>query len=566
MDNAPGVPAEFGARALRGCVLALPVLLVLFTVPAAESPFLLPKRALLIALSFALFAAAAACRALRPLERTTALVLALLPAACLISWLTSPRRDLGLDALLFVAAAPLLAWTAASVLRRDDAALLWVVAIAGAIEAAVVLLQWNSRLDVLGLFGYPAGAKGRMRLYGLAGNPDFAGIVMAATLPPVLLLARRAQGGRRYLLFAGAAVVGLAIAATGCRTALAAAAVGIVAATACDRAPSSRAARWMAALVVAAALLAATAWVRNPRPAGIAGRGRMFVSRVVLADAWKQALGAGPGTFAYRYPRMLAAHLRVPRDLEEIVFAGYERTPNNDFVQALSETGWLGLGALAILAGFLLMKLALPGTDPASSLVPAAALGSVAVLLTAGLAESPLQRAETWALLSLWLGLAVAASAPTRPAAVLARPRFLALRFVVAAVLSAGVAAMAARAPRASYWAAVGTRLEAQSHYAAAVDAYRRSIQIDPAASSAPFNLPRALAEVGDLDGATAAAIDGLRWIDEPELHLMRIRILEARGDYVAALQVASEAAGTFPYSPSLRQEFLKLASRLASH
>src|SRR3954453_13361882 len=103
-------------RTLALLVCALPALLSLFFIPASESPFLVPKRALLIAASGALVALCVACGRLRvplaPSARTWfALALALCVGA-IVSWLAAPRRDLGAHAVLFSLAGPLLAWVA----------------------------------------------------------------------------------------------------------------------------------------------------------------------------------------------------------------------------------------------------------------------------------------------------------------------------------------------------------------------------------------------------------------------------------------------------------------------
>jgi tetratricopeptide (TPR) repeat protein len=228
---------------------------------------------------------------------------------------------------------------------------------------------------------------------------------------------------------------------------------------------------------------------------------------------------------------------------------GYERTANNDFVQAWSETGWLGLLAWCAPLGWFGARL-VRGRHPD-------ALGGTAALLVAAMADSPLQRGSTWVLLWLWLGMAWE---PAPAAMALTTPPRRILRTVVAAMVAVLSGWMALRPVLASYWAGVGTNLEAQGNYAEAVPIYRRAMSLDPSASSAAFNLPRALALSGDLAGAERASLEAIHWINEPEVLLLRLRILERRRPRLEALLEAGKAVQEFPYSTELRAEFLKLS------
>ena len=139
------------------------------------------------------------------------------------------------------------------------------------------------------------------------------------------------------------------------------------------------------------------------------------------------------------------------------------------------------------------------------------------------------------------------------------------MRLIFAAALTILLVWFAAKPVLDTYWADVGASLESERRYPEAVASYRLSLAYDPSASSAAFNLPRALTHTGDLDAAISAANDGLRWIDEPELRLLRLRILETRGAYVTAFQAAADDVRRFPYSSELQREYFDLASRLHS-
>lgn len=564
MSTAPpaAAAAEGSGAMLRLLLCSLPAVLAAAMLPAAESPFSIPKRALLIAMAYGTFFVAAALGKLRPMDATATAALAAVPAVTLIAWAASARRDLAAQTVLTIGAGPLLAWAAASLLRQSRRMLLGVVAASGIFEAAVAVVQWGLGFDLFRMIGRAADVSGRMRVYGTLGNPDFLAIYIAATLPALLALARRAEGRARWAAWAGIVLDVAALGGAGSRTGIVAAMCGCAVVLLLDSDRSLRRLRVAIAFCAIAAMAAtALAW-RNPRTASTAARGRVFTWRVALVDAVHRPLGDGPGTFAYFYPAKLAEFLGGKAPGDRARFIGYERTANNDFVQAMTESGWPGLAALAAVFAFAFARL---GSAARSGDTPAlASLGVVAALGAAALAESPLQRAETWALLWLCVGMALVnddRGRDARATRIRARP----LRAVAALVLTVPVAWLAAKPVLATYWADAGAVLESEHRYPEAVAAYRRSLAYDPSATSAAFNLPRALAHAGDLEAAVAAANDGLRWIDEPELRLLRVRILETRGSYLAAFQAAEDDLRRFPYSPELREEYLQLASRLQS-
>ena len=566
--SAPALPARDGiSKWARVILIALPVLLTMAMLPQAESPFSIPKRALLIAVSFGLFFFLAVTGGLRRLDGAAAFALIAIPAATLLAWSVSSRRDLGPQAVLTICAGPLLAWTAASLLD-SRAALLKAVATSGVVEAAIGVAQWAFGLDFFAAIGRSPDLTGRMRVYGTMGNPDFLAIYVAATMPALLALARRAEGTARWLVWGGVVFDVIALGGAGSRTGIVAAMCGCAAVLLVDA--SARRARSLiifGAIVSIAAI--ALAW-RNPRSASTAARGRAFIWRVSLVDAAHRPFGDGPGTFAYAFPTRLGEFVRGHQPGDWQRFIGYERTANNDLVQAIADSGWPGAIALVVVFGFALIRLA--RATQTADLAAVAAFGIVIAIVAAAMTESPLQRAETWVLLWLCVGIATKTEhrepAPATSLTAGARATSsgsLLLRYAGATALTLLLAWFAAQPVFATYWADAGTAFESERKYSEAVDAYRRSLAFDPSASSAAFNLPRALTHAGDLDAAISAANDGLRWIDEPELRLLRLRILETRGSYVAAFQAAADDVRRFPYSPELQREYLDLASRLHS-
>lgn len=555
-------PDTRGQRWLRGFVCSLPVLLVACVALTAESPFVTPKRALLIATAFGAFFVAAAMGGLRRIERVPWLALAAIPAATLVAWAASSRPDLGGQTVLMICAGPLLAWTTASLFGGKRRPLLIAIAISGIAESLVAIAQWWIHLDMFKAAGLSAELSGRMRLYGTMGNPDFVAIYIAVTMPVLIGLARRATTRAQWLSWCCLAVDAIALAGAGSRTAIVAAICGCGAVLLFERGDVRQRLRSAFTLVLLAVVLAVSVGLRNPRTTTTGARGRFFMWGVSLVHISHKPLGDGPGTFAYLYPTKMAEFLRN-RDLGAWQrFIGYESTANNDYVQALADTGWPGLAALIAVLAFTVLRLGRAAR--AGDEIESAALGAVVALAVAAAAESPLQRAESWTLLWFCVGLALAsvpASSPPND-----RPRrAMPLRMAFALVLTFIVAWFAAKPVQASYWAGGGERQESERRFEDAAASYRRALAFDPAASSAAFYLPRALARTGDLDAATSAVNDGLRWIDEPELRLLRLRILESRGNYVAALQAAASDVQRFPYSPELREEYLQLASRLQS-
>jgi len=559
MSSSPAAAAkDNSSRAIHVFLVCLPVLMAICMLPAAESPFSIPKRALLIAASFGVFLIAAAFGRLRRIDWALAAAMAAVPASVLLAWAASPRRDLGAQSVLMVCAGPLLAWVVASLPRDSRPSLLAAVAWSGVLEAMIAIAQWGLHFDVFTLIGRSSGASGRMQLYGTMGNPDFLAIYIAITLPALLTVARRSATWTRWLAWGGVALDLAALAGAGSRTGMVAATCGCLMALLCGRGRARL--RLMVVVVAIAAIVATTLAWRNPREASTAMRGRMFTWQVSLGDAAHRPLGDGPGTFAYLYPTKLSDFVRAKSNGDWAKFIGYERTANNDFVQALAETGWPGLLGLLAVFGMAFIRL-LRGAREGDTW-SAAAFGVVGAIFAASLAESPVQRAETWALVWACVGMATSDSTEAQ---VHAREGFGGLRFAIAAALAVLVVWIAAKPVLATYWSDAGAGLESEKRYTEAAVAYRKSIGYDPSASSAAFNLPRALAHAGDLDAAITAANDGLRWIDEPELHLLRLRILETRGDYPAAFQAAVTDVKRFPYSPELRDEFLQIASHLHS-
>jgi O-antigen ligase len=565
-------------------VCALPLLLGLVYIPSLDAPFSAPKTALLIVAGVALFASAAAAGWLSSLRRRSAesrdlsIMLALCAGYCfavLASWMASPRLDMGGHAVLFALAGPLLFAAAAAVMGGAQRWLVRCIALAGGLQTVIALAQWGLALDVFSPFGASAPVRGRMQIYGTLGNPDFVAVFIAACMPALVTLT--CDGRSRILRWLGGAAVAaefVAIFATGCRTGLFSAAIGVAATLVLHGTPSRRELNrriGIAAVFMLAIGIGTVIFVRrSPLGAQEAVRGRLFVWQTSLSKgSWHTLLGSGPGTFAYGYPARVAfgpLHSRIP-GLSR--FIGYERTAVNDFLQALVETGWLGLltltGTIAWWLHIVWRHIKRSDSKHPSSTTVAAFAG-VIVLLVAAFFESPLQH-EDWALLWLWMALPLAGfqvSDDALPASIRISTPVWVTRWAIAAAVTLGAAYLAVQPAIASYWTAVGVRSEDRQHYSLAIDAYQRALAHDATSPDAHFNLARSLAMSGDLEGGLRASDDALRWVDEPELYLMRAYMRENQDDYPGAVRELAAGLRLFPFSLKLQMALADAGKHLS--
>jgi Flp pilus assembly protein TadD len=111
----------------------------------------------------------------------------------------------------------------------------------------------------------------------------------------------------------------------------------------------------------------------------------------------------------------------------------------------------------------------------------------------------------------------------------------------------------------ASFEVAKGQLDEDHEHPESSSAAYRAALRWDPSSPDANFNLVRALAKAGDVSGALAQSKAAARYVNEPELYILRSRILQNADRKNEARRELEEALQHFPYSEELRREIASL-------
>jgi len=529
-------------------VVLLPAVIALVFIPTLASPFLVPKASLLLIAVGAIVACAELCGAsagLRKLPKGLVTTLLAWSAWQGVAFVFSPLKRMGVEALVFSIAGPLLFLAAVVLLQGSLQRLIVAVSASASLIATVALAQFAFHFDPFVLFHGSSSQSGRMRVFGTLGNPDFCGEFLAATLPAICCLRSRAWRWSALLLTLAA------ILCTGSRAAMTAAAVALGVYMVLSETRQQRKTLIAAAVlaVLACGLLASGRW--NGRPLSTALEGRVTLWRASLSPITRS--GSGPGTFSYVYlPRVGEALQRgVPLDPR---FLMAERHAQNDFVEAIVETG--PLGAVLMLAVLLAWAKAARGRHGEAVPLAFAIVASIAV---SAMFDFPLHRAETLALLAIAMALPFAEAAET-PSSTSSR---LSLRAPLAALLLAALTWTALPPLMSSRYTRRGLEAEARIELASAAENYRRALGWQESNTDAQFSLTRALALQERYPGALRQSQIAQEYIAEPELWILRARILESMGEEQRAWSEMETAARIFPYSPLPKMEIEAIRSNL---
>jgi len=240
------------------------------------------------------------------------------------------------------------------------------------------------------------------------------------------------------------------------------------------------------------------------------------------------------------------------RHPEDQRFASYERHAQNDFVEIYAETGLLGLGSLiAIGAIGMMLILRIRSRDPANAIYAEASVAALVALGGLACFDFPLHRGETWSLAWLWLALPMLHLPVERNHSKKYRVLVVAL-----SVLFLGWSLQAAIRPlSASYNVAIAQQREARGDLPGAEMALYKAIKTYPASATAQFDLVRILGKQERYADALEQSHRAEPWMAEPELFLLRSRILRAMGREDEANRTVHESAERFPYSELLAEE-----------
>lgn len=536
----------------RWIVLSLPLSLALIFVPGFAAPFSTPKTAVFGGSTFLLAGLVLLVMHARPqrneyLFRITTLGYVALVA---VSAVASPLRYMSLQPCAFAVAGVLLFGAARCALAGKTRALLVTISVAALVAALITVAQFCN-LNPLEALGMSASFSGRMRMYSSLGNPNFVAAFLAAAIPAPLALSLRG-GHDRGLGIASGLLIAVAVLLTGSRAGVLGMAAAVVAFAV--MAIDNRAARWLMFGAVALVCIVVPATHFNSRTVSESASGRIFIWRVALSDgAAGSAFGSGPGSFAYLYPAKMGRFFSESGREPLLRFTGHERHAQNDFVEAWCDTGWLGLVSLLAVFGawlFVACRLLSEGNGRMRHLT-AAAMAGVAAVGTVALFDFPLHRAETWALLWLWMAVPFVEQEP--PVREEHRPS--PLRLCAAALLALLGSYYAFAQVASSYWLGHGQTQERHGRVELAREAYQSSLRWDTSSPDANFNLVRATAKAGDLPGAVSQSRLASRFVNEPELIILRSRIEQNAGQSDAAVRELEAGVRLFPYSQELREE-----------
>jgi hypothetical protein len=429
------------------------------------------------------------------------------------------------------------------------------ILVAIAISAIIVAV-----LAIAGRFGYDlplliggTAAPGRMRTASTLGNPLFVSSFLACAFWAVLILPVHFV----WRVIAGLVTIAGMLVTTE-RTGIFALVLGIIV----YALAGPRRQRLLRLSTVLILVVVVFSFVRgNPRSLKITGQGRIFLWKTALHQV--TLLGGGPGSFYRVYNHNLRETAKsIPAN--ELHFVNYETDSYDIFVQVIVEEGLLGLAAsLAFFAAWFRMAWLARKTNAGLC-----AMAAVATFLATGLSDDPLSRPEGLVLLAAWLAV---------PALVLFRDnlfqdrlfrdksaifklessRLYLSKISPVMMLLVSLLLLAAAAVTAFSNSAVraGENTEDRNDWARAERWDRAVLKYDPAERDAHYNLVRALAQQGQYEASLAESEKAMGWVDEAELHLIRIRILPIVGKTAQARDELARSREEFPWSEELQQE-----------
>ena len=536
----------------------MPTVLALVFYPDLEAPFTDAKSAWFYVLLGIIVCASFAVRGrpdwrnseLRPLGFATAI----LAASAILSFAFSQWRYLGGVAFVWPLTGALLFWAILFLLHDRPKQLIASIAFAGCTAALIAAVQHIATFDLFRLFGTVSAAPGRMALYGTLGNPDWLGAFFALTLPALIASAILAEGLWWRIAWFSASLLSLAMTVlTGSRAAMLAAALAIAVFMFLH---ASRWLRFASLALIALLLTVAIIAPHNSRSAATALHGRTVIWRTAVSTpAPNPLLGSGPNTFSYLYPLRMGTYFgRHPEDQR---FASYERHAQNDFVETYAETGMLGLVSLLTFGAIgTMLILCIRSRDPANAIYAEASVAALVALAGLACFDFPLRRAETWGIAWLWLALPFLHLPLEQNQSKKHRVLVVAL-----SVLFFGWSLQAAIRPLiASYNVAIAQQRESLGDLHGAELALHMAIRTFPSSATAQFDLVRILGKQERYAEALEQSKRAERWMAEPELFLLRSRILRAMGREEEANRTVRESAERFPYSILLAEE--KAANR----
>ena len=401
-------------------------------------------------------------------------------------------------------------------------------------------------VDAFAIFGLHSNySAGRMQIASTLGNPNFVASFLASTTAATLFLSLQ-KSSRAWIWRVGLALSVVALWLTQSRVGIVALFLALVLPLLFQRTTTARS--LAAAFILLFAVTGYFVNRDNPRTFRTASTGRSVIWQVAVQDGIRP-LGDGPGTFAYLYPARLGRWFAAHPDPALLRFTDNQTHAHNDFLEFFTETG--SLGGAAFLATIALGIFGIATRLRSSTFAPFAVAG-ISALLTTALFDFPLHRAEAWALLWLWMSFPFLES----PAAS-AGPATNSFRF--AALLAIPVAAISVFPAIASYHVHQGLAFEAQSSDPAAAREYQKAIALDATNPDAQFYLARAMANAGDSNRAYLQTQIAEHWVDEPDLYVLRARILVQMSKRNLALAILQQAHKRFPHSEELAKTEVEL-------